>query len=114
MNEKIYVTADQIGATATDKDSQETNITWLRNDNKIVISTSDNTFITKMKSTMQRDPDNYKCYYYEGNIDKKTGKVFAYVFEVDKKLLTFRVARITRELTDDERKQLAERLHGGK
>lgn len=108
--EKIYITADQIKNTCTDRDSQETNINWLRDDEILSIETSDNTFLTKMKHIMERDPDNYKCYYYASNVDKKTGKVCAYVFEVSKKLLNFRVNSGRRELTEDEKIALKQRL----
>ena len=59
---------------------------------------------------MERDPANYKCYYYASNLDKKTGKVSAYVFEVSKKLLNFRVNSGRRELTEDEKIALRQRL----
>lgn len=107
---RIYVTADQIGSVSTDRDSQETNINWLRDDQILSVETSDNTFVTKMKNIMERDPQNYKCYYYASNVDKKTGKVCAYVFEVDKKLLNFRVASNRKELTAEEKEALRQRL----
>ena len=110
MSKRVYVTADEIGSCATDRSCQETNISWVRDDEKISIETSDNTFITKMKNTMQRDPDHYSCYYYEGNVGKETGKVFAYIFETDKKLLNFRVNQKKRDYTEEEKKEMRERL----
>lgn len=114
MSEKIYITADKITTCGTECHSQETNINWFRDEKIIKIETSDNTFITKMKHIMERDPEHYKCYYYENNIDKKTGKIYSYVFETDKKLLTFRVNKAKKELSPEERKLLGERLAKGR
>ncbi len=111
MNDKIYVTPDELTSTSTDKWNQETNINWTRDQNIISIDSSDNTFITKMKHLMERDPKHYKCYYYAGNVDKKTGKPSNYVFEIDKRLLSFRVDTAKKkELTEDEKVALVARL----
>lgn len=110
MTEKIYITADQIQSiTAIDKESQETAINWYRNEEDIQICTSDPTMITKLKNIMLRNPDSYKCYYLSSNIDSK-GKPIAYTFECSKKLLTFRGNLGTKELDEDERMSIAERL----
>ena len=110
MCKKIYVTADQITGIATDRESQETNINWLRDDQIVSVETSDITFVTKMKNIMQRDPEHYKCYYIDSNLDPKTGKVYSYVFEVDKKLLNFRVQSTRKEMTTEEKEALKKRL----
>lgn len=114
MTERIYVTADEIDTCATDRQSQDTAICWSRDDQILSINTSDNTFITKMKNVMSRDPESYKCFYYKGNIDKKTGRVYAYVFEVDKKLLSFRIASTKKELTEEEKLTIANRLNNSR
>ena len=111
MSDKIYVTPDQLVSTSTDKWDQETNISWTRGQDTISIDSSDNTFITKMKHLMERDPKHYKCYYYASNIDKKTGKPSNYVFEVPLQLLSFRVGNAEkRQLTEEEKLALAARL----
>lgn len=111
MNDKIYITPDELISTSTDKWDQETSINWTRGQNTISINSSDSTFITKMKHLMERDPKHYKCYYYASNIDKKTGKPSNYVFEIDKRLLSFRVNNaVKRELSESEKVALAERL----
>lgn len=114
MNDKIYITADEIENTNCDKESQETVISFERDSDRLIINSSDNTFLTKMKSIMQRDPVSYKCYYYAGNKDKVTGKVSNYVFETDKKLLTFRVASSKKELTDEEKEAFKQRMNKAK
>ena len=111
MNDKIYITPDELVSTSTDKWDQETNINWTRGQNTISIESSDSTFITKMKHLMERDPKHYKCYYYKSNIDKKTGKPSNYVFEIDKRLLSFRVDTAKKkQLTEEEKVELAARL----
>lgn len=111
MNDKIYITPDELVTPCTDKWDQETNISWTRGQNTISIESSDSTFITKMKHLMERDPKHYKCYYYKSNIDKKTGKPFNYVFELPLKLLSFRVDTAKKkELTEEEKVALAARL----
>ena len=111
MSDKIYVTPDQLVSTSTEKWSQETNISWTRDKNIVLVDTSDSTFITKMKHIMERDPEHYKCYYYASNIDRKTGKPSNYIFEVPLKLLSFRVGNAEkRELTAQEKIALAARL----
>ena len=114
MSNKIYITADKIESVTCDRHNQETAINWLRDDDIMEICSSDNTFITKMKRIMERDPNNYKCFYYEGNRDKQTGKLGNYFFEAPKSLLSFRSGdkkkRDKRELTEDERNAIRERF----
>lgn len=111
MSDRIYVTPEELTSTSTDKWDQETSISWTRDQNIISIDSSDNTFITKMKHLMERDPKHYKCYYYASNIDKKTGKPSNYVFEIDKRLLSFRVDNAKKkQLTEEEKVALAARL----
>lgn len=111
MCNKIYITPDQITSTSTDKQDQETNINWSRNEEKILIDSSDKTVITKLKHLMERDPEHYKCYYYSSNVDKKTEKPSNYIFEIDKRLLSFRVDTAKKkQLTEEEKIALAARL----
>lgn len=111
MSDKIYVDPSQLTSTSTDKQDQETSINWTRDQEVISIDSSDNTFITRMKHLMERDPKHYKCYYYASNVDKKTGKPSNYVFEIDRRLLSFRVDNATKKtLTEEEKVALAARL----
>lgn len=110
-NEKIYITAEEINNVYCERESQETAINWLRDDETLIVCSSDNTFITRMKRAMQKDPDNYKCYYYETNRDKKTDKLSNYFFEVPKKLISFRSERTSKEYTKEEKQAIGERLH---
>ena len=110
MTDKIYITADQIqNTTSIDKESQETAINWYRNDEDIQICTSDPTMITKLKNIMLKNPESYRCYYIKSNIDSNS-KPISYTFECSRKLLTFRGNLGTKELDDEERLAIAERL----
>lgn len=114
MDEKIYITADEIDSVTCERECQETAINWLRDDDIIRVCSSDNTFITKMKRVMQKSPNEYKCYYYKSNIDKKTGKVANYFFEFDKSLISFRAKHSKQTLTEEQRKERGARLHKNK
>ncbi len=108
---KIYITADEIDVVTCETECQETTLNWYRSDKIIVVNSSDNTFITKMKRAMEKDSVNYKCYYYETNRDSKTGKLTNYFFEMPKELLCLRAERTKQELTEEERKERGRRLH---
>ena len=115
MSNRIYITdASQIESISCNRYEQETAINWLRDDDIMEICTSDFTMVTKLARMVEKDPENYKCYYYEGNRDKETGRLGNYFFEVPKKLLSFRSGekkkRDKRELTGDERDAIRERF----
>ena len=118
MSKKIYVTdASQIETISCDRREQETAINWLRDDKMIEICTSDLTMVTKLARMVEKDPDNYKCFYYECNRNNETGKLGNYFFEVPKKLLSFRTGgegKAKKNLTADERKAIAERFKKGR
>ena len=106
---KIYITADEIECVSCPGPEQETTICWLRDEDTASICVTDNTMITKLKKAMAKDPNNYKCFYYEGNVDPKNGKLFNYFFEIPKKLISFRSSRT--KVTDPEAKaKRAERM----
>lgn len=112
MNEKVYITAEEIDTPCCDKDSQETSINWCRDEDIAQICSSDITFVTKMKNMMLRDPEHYRCYYYKSNLDKNSNRVICYCFEVPKSLLTFRVGsdRRGKNLSDEEKIERKNRL----
>ena len=118
MMEKIYVTdASLIEAISCDRREQETCINWLRDDDIIQICTSDPTMVTKLAKMVEKDPESYKCFYYESNRDKDTGRLGNYFFELPKKLLSFRTfseKKSKRELSEEERKAIGERFRKGR
>ena len=110
MSNKIYVTYDQIEDISCNRCEQETAINWLRDDDIAIVCTSDFTMVTKLSKAMAKDPDNYKCYYYECNRDKETGRLGNYFFEVPKKLIAFRAEREARQMTEEQREIVRERF----
>ena len=117
MNEKIYITHDQIEVISCMRCEQETAINWMRDDDIATICTSDYTVVTRISRAMARDPKNYRCYYYESNRDKETGRLSNYFFEIPKNLISFRSEREKsnkKELTDEQRKAVAERFRKGR
>lgn len=110
--EKIYITHDQIEDISCNKAEQETAINWMRNDDIALICTSDFTVVTRIAKAMAKDPDNYKCYYYETNRDKETGRLGNYFFEVPKKLISFRAERDPNGpgMSEEQRKAVGERF----
>lgn len=113
MSNRIYITVDEIDSVKCDMEEQETAINWLRDDDHIEIVSSDNTFITKMKRAMKRNPD-IKCYYYENNRDKESGKLGNYFFEAPIKSITFKRNKKSRNLSDEQRKRIGERFKEGR
>ena len=116
MSKKIYITADEIQSIFCFREEQETAINWFRDDEIATVCTSDPTMITKLKNVMKRDPENYKCYYYDTNI--VNGSLGNYFFEMPKQLLTFRVASNYVEertpMSEEARAIVKERLNGGR
>lgn len=95
-------------------DEQETTITFRRTDKDADIWTNDRTMITKLDKLCEKSPDNYKCIdvgRYVNDRDQIMDKKYRIS---DKTLISFRSAKIHRELTDEQKKEMAERLRGAK
>lgn len=113
MSNKIYITYDQIEDISCHREEQETAINWMRDDDIAVVCTSDYTVVTRIGRAMARDPENYKCYYYESNRDKQTGRLGNYFFEIPKKLISFRAEKeksTKAPMTEEQRKAVGERF----
>lgn len=108
--DKIYITdPDEIESVVCEMECQETAIHWMRGDTMLTVCVSDNTSLTRLVKAMRNDPENYKCYYYESNRDKDTGKLGNYFFEFPHRLLSYR-AKSTREFTEEQKDAMRERL----
>ena len=116
MPKRIYITYDQIEDIKCDRAEQETAINWGRDDDIAIVCTSDFTVVTRISKAMEKDPDNYRCYYYEQNRDSETGRLGNYFFEVPKKLISFHVERKSteRSYTEEERMALGNRFRRNK
>lgn len=87
-------------------DEQEFTITASRNDKKITIYVSDNTFLTKVKRAFAANPTGWTGYM----VKNKEGNPTGYFFETSKKYLTLRTKDRTKELTEEQKAAVAERL----
>lgn len=88
-------------------EEQETVIQFNRTDVGATIYTSDSTMITKLDKMCVSAPENYKLDRTE-TID---GKVIAKFYKLaDKTRISFRARKMERNLTDEERQNIAERF----
>ena len=113
MLKRIYITYDQIEDISCHREEQETTINWMRDDDIAVVCTSDYTVVTRISKAMAKDPGTYKCYYYESNRDKQTGRLGNYFFEIPKKLISFRSGSEKSNkapMSEEQRKAVGERF----
>ena len=96
------------GSGSVSLEEQETTINFCRTEEAAEVWTSDRTVMTRLDKLCETAPDNYRL--------KEVGKDRAgyllcktYVIK-DKGLLSFRSARIKRELTEEQRANYAERF----
>lgn len=80
-------------------DEQETVIQFDRNGTVCHVYTTDSTMMTKLDKIHKRVKQDYV-----------NGKPIAAYYEFDKKLLSFKKKRAKQNLTDEQRKQIGERL----
>lgn len=111
VNNVRYVSAEEIKGVKCDKESQETVISWTRDDSLVTVCTSDPTTVTKLKNVMFRDPASYKCYYHENDVDKESGYPACYFFQFSKSLITYRVEKSSPMMSAEERMAVAKRLN---
>ncbi|MBO5712320.1 MAG: hypothetical protein J6R47_05715 [Acholeplasmatales bacterium] len=112
MSNRIYITYDQIEDISCNRVEQETAINWMRDDDIAVVCTSDYTVVTRISKAMAKDPNNYRCYYFESNRNPDTGRLSNYFFEIPKKLISFHCKKEggRRPMTEEERKAVGERF----
>lgn len=111
MQEKKYLSADQITAVSCPIEEQETTIQISRDGTKARIWSSDNTAITRFKKCLKNSSE-WVC--WEGS-KNKNGNITGYFFECPKKFISYRSKIIcSRQLTEEERFIKAERLRNYK
>lgn len=91
---------------------QETVIQFNREGKTCKVWTSDSTMITKLDKLCKTAPD-----YYKQIKDTKTrdGEPAGKFYEIaDKKLVSLRSTKVSRVLTEEQRKEMAERLRSAK
>ena len=89
---------------------QETTITFSREGRTVHVWTSDSTVMTKLDRLCREHQENYKLVGI--GVEKRNPEnVLDKQYEIsDKRLLSFRGARVTREYTEEEKAELRERL----
>lgn len=84
---------------------QETTITYARDGTTATVWTSDTTVMTKLDK-MAKESSDWKLIKEE----KINGDIVAKRYEVAKELISYRTKKVNRTMTDEQRRQAAERL----
>ena len=94
--------------TSVSYEEQETTISFSRTNNGAEIWTSDRTTMTRLDRLCAESPEYWKCKKVENFLD---GSLANKVYTVtDKSLISFRSKKVKRELTDEQRAEMVERL----
>lgn len=95
-------------------DEQETVIIFRRNDDMASVETTDSTVLTKLKKCADTSPDEWVLTNVTTSpFESDPTKITSICFKCPKKLVSLRLKSTTpRELTDEERAEIAERMRG--
>ena len=93
-------------------DEQETIIVFNRNNDTASVETTDSTVLTKLKRYATTNPDEWSLTYVTaGRSESDPMKITSICFKCPKKLISLRSkATAPRELTEEERAEIAERM----
>lgn len=93
-------------------DEQETVIAFSRNDDTASVETTDPTVLTKLKRYAITNPDEWSLTYVTaGRNESDPMKITSICFKCPKKLISLRSkSTAPRELTEEERAEIAERM----
>lgn len=91
-------------------EEQETVVSFYRTDHRMSIYTSDQTMITKLMKLLKKSEQNEEAGYILVREEKMNGRVMAIEVSAPKHLLSLRTPKKKRELTDEERKAMADRM----
>lgn len=89
---------------------QETVVNFYRVDHRMSIYTSDQTMITKLMKLLEKSEQNEEAGYILVREEKMDGRVVAIEVSAPKHLMSLRMPKKKRELTDEERKAMADRM----
>ena len=87
---------------------QETVVNFTRGSNEARIYTTDTTVLTKLHKLISRNSKDWKLVSQDR--DSVDHDVIAETYSCPKSLVSFRTAKQSRVLTDEQRKEMAERL----
>ena len=89
---------------------QETTISFNRLEKSVDVWTSDTTMMTKLDHLCESSPENYKCIESSGfKLNPKEIASKRYRIS-DKSLITLRSKKIERDLTEEQREELRDRM----
>ena len=100
--------------TGISTDEQETVIIFGRNGDMASVETTDSTVLTKLKKCADTSPDEWVLTNVTTSpFESDPTKITSICFKCPKKLVSLRLKSATpRELTDEERAEIAERMRG--
>lgn len=91
-------------------EEQETVVNFYRVDHRMSIYTSDQTMITKLMKLIEKSEKNSESEYILVREEKMNGRVVAIEVSAPKHLMSLRMPKKKRELTEEEIKELADRM----
>lgn len=100
--------------TGISTDEQETVIIFGRNGDMASVETTDSTVLTKLKKCADTSPDEWVLTNVTTSPNESDPtKITSICFKCPKKLVSLRLkSAVPRELTDEERAEIAERMRG--
>lgn len=90
-------------------EEQETHINFSRNDEWIEIYTSDTLMITKLFKLQKSADTEWKIKHVH---KLQNGEIIGYTFSCPAKCLSFRKKAVTRNYTEEQRREFGERMKG--
>lgn len=91
---------------------QETTISFSRDGETADVWTSDTTMMTKLDRLCEKSPSNYKCTETSKTLD---GLLACKRYTIaDKNLVSFRGGAVKREMSEEQKAKVAERLRQGR
>lgn len=85
---------------------QETQINFNAGEAEATLYTADPVMIRKMDKIVDQNPEQFKSEVHS----RYQGKVYGMIYTFPKKLVVIRTKEITRNLTEEQRKQIGERM----
>lgn len=90
-------------------EEQETHINWNRGDERVKIYTSDTTMMTKFNKLVETAGADWKR---EGESKvAKTGEVVGVMYSCPTNFISYRTKEVVRNLTQEQREEIRNRLH---
>ena len=87
---------------------QETVIEFSRTEESMTVYTTDSTIMARLDRCCKEAPDNYELI----NVGMINGRVVDKAYQIrDKGLLTFRLHRVKRDYSEEEKQKFIERMH---